>query len=67
MPKLTQLRAIRERKALTQQELADKAGLSRVAVVRVEAGASEPYPSTIRKLAAALEVEPSDLMGADER
>jgi transcriptional regulator with XRE-family HTH domain len=62
MVRLTRLRAIRERKALSQQELADRAGVSRVAIVRIENGASEPYPSTVRKLAAALNVEPHELM-----
>lgn len=62
MVKLTRLRTVRERKALSQQELAMLAGISRVAVVRIEAGDSEPYPSTVRKLAAALNVEPAELM-----
>lgn len=66
MVKLTRLRSIRERKALSQQELADKAGISRVALVRIEAGASEPYPSTVRKLASALSVEPHDLMEPEQ-
>lgn len=60
--KLTRLRFVRERKALSQQDLADRAGLSRVAVARIEAGNAEPYPSTVRKLASALEVEPHELM-----
>lgn len=59
--KLSRLRAIRERKALTQNELADMAGVSRQTVVKIEGGL-EPRPPTIRKLAAALGVEPQDLM-----
>ena len=59
--KLTRLRAIRERKALTQDELAVMAGVSRQTVVKIEGGL-EPRPPTVRKLARALEVEPSDLM-----
>jgi transcriptional regulator with XRE-family HTH domain len=62
MVKLTSLRALRVRKALTQQELADQAGLTRVTVTRIEAGLDEPRPSTIRKLAAVLGVEPHELM-----
>jgi transcriptional regulator with XRE-family HTH domain len=62
MVRLTRLRSIRERRALSQQELADKAGLSRVAVVRIESGTTEPYPSTVRKLASALGVQPHELM-----
>ena len=62
MVKLTRLRVIRERKALTQQELADLAGVSRVTVVRAESGKDEPFPRTVRKLAGALKVKPADLM-----
>jgi transcriptional regulator with XRE-family HTH domain len=63
--RLTRLRALRERKVLTQQELADKAGITRATLSRLEAGAENPYPSTIRKLAAALGVEPETLMEPD--
>jgi DNA-binding XRE family transcriptional regulator len=63
--KLTRLRALRERKVLTQQELADKAGITRATLSRLEAGAQNPYPSTIRKLASALSVEPETLMDPD--
>jgi transcriptional regulator with XRE-family HTH domain len=59
--KLGRMRAIRERKALTQDELAELAGVSRQTVVKVEGGL-EPRPATIRKLAKALGVEPTDLM-----
>lgn len=62
MAKLTRLRAIRERRALTQEELAQMAGLNRVTVNTIEAGHAEPRAGTIRKLAHALGVEPSDLM-----
>ena len=61
MAKLTRLKAIRERKALSQEELAKKAGINRVTLARIEAGA-EPYPATVRKLADALGVDPSELM-----
>jgi transcriptional regulator with XRE-family HTH domain len=60
--KLTRLRMWRERKALTQQQLAEKAGLTRVTVARVETGREEPYPTTVRKLADALGLEPEELM-----
>jgi transcriptional regulator with XRE-family HTH domain len=59
--KLTRLRTWRERKALTQDELAELAGVSRQTVVKLEGGL-EPRPPTIRKLAKALGVEPSELM-----
>ena len=47
--------------ALTQDELASKAGVSRQTVLKIEGGL-EPQPPTIRKLAAALGVEPAELM-----
>lgn len=65
MPKLPRLRQHRERAALSQQELAKAAGVSRVTVVRVENG-EDTYPATARKLASALNVMPSDLMGPAE-
>ncbi len=62
MVKLPRLRAVRERKALSQRELAALAGMTHTQISRIETGLSEPYPSTIRKLAKALGLEPSDLM-----
>lgn len=52
----------RERRALTQQELAAKAGISRVALTRIESGQAEPMARTVRKLAEALGVQVDDLM-----
>jgi transcriptional regulator with XRE-family HTH domain len=60
--KLARLKRARERAALSQAELARKAGVSRVTVARVEALLDEPQPRTVRKLAQALEVAPADLM-----
>ena len=61
MIRLKRLRRIRERAALTQGELAEKAGLTRVSVVRIEGG-QPARPSTTRRLARALGVKPGDLM-----
>lgn len=60
--RLPRLRMWRERRALTQQELADKAGITRVALQRIESGLAEPRPPTVRRLAEALRVELDDLM-----
>lgn len=65
MPKLPRVRWYRERMALSQQELAMKAGVSRVTVVRIENG-EDTYPSTARKLASALDVAPADLMESEQ-
>jgi len=46
------LRALRERAGLTQEELAERAGLSANAISSLERGArTHPYPHTIRQLA----------------
>ena len=62
MVKLARLKLIRERKALTQRELAEKAGINRVTITRIENGYDQPFPATVRKLADALGVRPEDLM-----
>lgn len=62
MVKLARLKLVRERKALTQQQLAEKARVNRVTIARLERGSGQPFPPTVRKLADALGVEPEDLM-----
>jgi transcriptional regulator with XRE-family HTH domain len=62
MVKLTRLKDVRQRKALTQQQLADKAGVNRVTIARIEGGKDEPFPTTVRKVADALGVDPEDLL-----
>ncbi len=56
------LKRLRTESALTQEELAANAGLTTAAVARIERNEANPRPSTLRKLAAALEVEPSELV-----
>jgi transcriptional regulator with XRE-family HTH domain len=57
------LREARRRAALTQGELAQKAGVGVTTIVRIETGEiTEPRVSTLRKLAQALGVEPRDLL-----
>ncbi len=57
------VKRLRTREALTQAELADKAGLTTAAVARIERDEAEPRMTTVRKLAAALNAEPSELVG----
>jgi predicted transcriptional regulator len=57
--KLTRLR---EDEVLSQRDLAKMAGLAQGTVWRLENGFSEAHPSTIRKLAEALGVEPRELV-----
>jgi len=50
------LRLAREAKLLTQQELADASGVSRLTITELETAARNARPATIRRLAAALDV-----------
>ncbi len=56
------VRAARESAFLSKRELAEKAGLDRSTVGRIEDGVTEVYPRTIRKLAEALSVDPASLV-----
>jgi XRE family transcriptional regulator, regulator of sulfur utilization len=56
------VRELRTLSALTQEELADRAGITATALSRIERNEAEPRPSTLRKLAAALGVEPRELI-----
>jgi transcriptional regulator with XRE-family HTH domain len=61
-PLREKLRTERRRAALTQEELAEKAGVGIATIARIETGdIEEPRVSTLRKLAHALEIEPRDL------
>jgi len=55
------LKELRERNLLTQAELGAAAGVSRDQVSRIERDEVDPRFSTIRKLARALDVNPSEL------
>ncbi len=57
------LRQARTRRLLTQDELAEKAGVSQSTVANIERDNAEPQFRTIRKLAKALDVEPTELLG----
>jgi transcriptional regulator with XRE-family HTH domain len=55
------LKGLRIEQALTQEELADKAGVAPNTVARLERNETEPHMSTARKLARALGVHPRQL------
>ena len=55
------VRAERERKKMSQVELADKAGLPQSHISRVENGVHTTTNATIRKIASALNVNPLEL------
>jgi len=56
------LKEVRIERFLTQQELADKSGIGIVTVSRLESGLQQPRLKTVRRLAAALGVDPADLV-----
>jgi transcriptional regulator with XRE-family HTH domain len=56
------LRETRKRKLLTQEQLAERSGVGVATIIRIERNQVEPRGSTIRKLAAALDVEPEELV-----
>ncbi len=55
------VRVARERVFLSKRELAERAGLDRSTIGRIEDGITEVYPRTIRKIAEALSVDPASL------
>ena len=56
------LRELREHKALSLRELAERSGVALATIHRVEQGKTGAWPRTVRKLAEALEVEPHELL-----
>ena len=61
------LRSLRREAVLTQQELADRMGVQQRMVSKWENGETMPRPANIRKLAAALGVEPREVLAALQR
>ena len=59
------VRHLRRRAGLTQAELAEKAGISRATLARVELAEVDPAASTLRALARALGVTVNDLFGEE--
>ena len=65
---LRELREIRLRRGLSQANLSAMTGVAEFTISEIESGKrSNPRPSTLRKLAQALEVEVADLYGDPER
>ncbi len=56
------LRELRTEHVLSQQDLAERAQVSKTTIVQIETGRSQPYPSTVRKIAAALDMEPREVL-----
>ena len=62
MSGLTALKTLREEQALSQRDLAKLSGVAQDSIGQIERGERKARPSTIRKLAEALGVEPSKLL-----
>ena len=60
---MSHLRGFRQRAVMSQEQLAEKSGVARDTISKLETGRRKAYPTTIRKLAAGLEVEPQMLLG----
>ena len=56
------LREFRRRRALSQQELADAAGVGRNTISRIERGETGAHGRTLRRLAQALSVDVAELV-----
>ena len=63
---LPRLRRIRQGAVMSQEELAERSRVARDTISKLETGRRGAYPSTIRKLAAGLEVRPQMLLGGVE-
>lgn len=59
------VRAVREGRALTQREVAERAGVGMEQISRIENGRRQPRATTIRRLAEALGVPVETLTGAE--
>jgi len=58
----TRLRELRQRAVLTQEELAERAGISVTTIILLERGRRPPRPKTTRALARALGIRPTELV-----
>ena len=58
----SRVRAARVARLWTQEDLAQRAGVGRATIARIETGTWVPRMRTIRALAEALEVGPADLV-----
>ena len=66
MQRTPRLRELRERAALSQEDVAERSGVARATIADLEAGKRPARPSTIRKLAKGLNVEIAELLGDPE-
>jgi len=58
----SKLKSLREQRGMTQEQLAERSGLSRTYLARLETGRQDPTLSTLEKLAKALKVKVAKLI-----
>ena len=63
---LPHLRGLRMRAVMSQEQLAQESGVARDTISKLETGRRQAYPTTVRKLAVGLKVEPQMLVGGVE-
>ena len=56
------VRSLRRARFLSQEELSELSGVGRATIARLELGQTTPHARTIRTLAKALSVRPSELV-----
>jgi transcriptional regulator with XRE-family HTH domain len=56
------IKRLRDRRAITQEQLAEEAKITVAALSRIERNHAEPRPSTRMRLAEALGVDPAELI-----
>ncbi|HBI20389.1 MAG TPA: transcriptional regulator [Brevundimonas sp.] len=61
------VRRIRNKSKLTQEEVAFRAGMKRSYVSGIELGRRKPSVQALERLATALQVDPRDLLAPDSR
>ena len=61
------IQAIRKQNMMTQMQLANKSGISRSTIARIESGKTKPNIGSAAKLAAALNCTIDELVANDER
>ena len=62
----TQVKKAREQALLTQEELAERAGIGTATLNRIEKDRVEPHFRTIRKIAKALGIDAKELIPEEE-
>jgi transcriptional regulator with XRE-family HTH domain len=59
------IRSVRNARGLTLEDLAERTGLHRTTIQKIESGEHEPRARTLMSLAKGLDVKPGDLMNRD--